>query len=358
MSRRLATAVTAAALLASASPASALSPATYPTGAGPVIPGTSRAVDTWKLVGTWQTSAIQLAPRWVLSSDHSSIPVGETFRNAYGTATVLQQYRPTIGFDDDGNGIDLTLHYLSAPITGAPSYPKILDTTVNGGFDDSLPGWLLNVGYGLNGTTPPNTTTPVVGWSTTYGLTTVGGTTDLIATGGDSGGAQFWFPSATAAPVLAGVMTYGGPTSLGVQQNVGGTQFHTNERIRDFMDAAFASRAAEPGATAPTFTTVEQQVGPVTGLRPGGVLAYADMTGATKVRVAWHVMETSPVPRSGYRVYFNGVLKATVGPSATNVTVTGLQWLKKYTVRVAPYNASGEAVSIPRDDTFVTTTIL
>ncbi len=75
MSRRLATAVTAAALLASAAPAHALSPTTYPTGAGPGFPSRHvPRVDTWKLVGTWQTSAIQLAPRWVLSSDHSSIP--------------------------------------------------------------------------------------------------------------------------------------------------------------------------------------------------------------------------------------------------------------------------------------------
>jgi hypothetical protein len=272
---------------------------------------------------------------------------------------VLQQYRPTIGYDEDARGIDLTLEYLSAPINVPGTFPKILDTRVDMGLDDSLPGWILNAGYGYNATTPPNNTTPTVTWSTPYGLTAPGATTRPVATGGDSGGAMFWYPTATAAPVLAGMLVYGGETSIGVQETVGGTNPVTGERVRAFMDAAFAARAGEPNATAPTFTTVEQQAGAFTTLKPAAVSeAYSDLTGATKVRAAWLMPNASVVPRTGFRVYFNGVLKATVGPNATNVTVTGLNWLTKYKVRVVAYNANGESVSIPTDDTFTTTTII
>lgn len=318
------------------------------------MPGTSRVVDTWKHVGTWQSSAVQIAPRWVLSADHSSIPPGQLFRNARGQATVVQQYRPTVGYDEAGsNGIDLTLHYLDAPINATGTFPKLLDAYVDTALNDSLPGWLFNVGYGFAGTTPPAPNTPTVAWSTAYGMASPGSAAKVIGTGGDSGGGQFWFPTPTSAPVLAGILTQGVETGIGFQQPVGGVKPTTGERIRDFMDAAFAARAGEPGATPPQFTTIQEQVGPLSALKPAAVSeAWADSIGATSMRVDWFNPVSDQVPRTGVKILLNGVVKATAPADATHVTVSGLKWFTLYKVRVVGTGPGGDAVSIAADDSF------
>lgn len=360
MHRRLVPGLAALPLLATAAPAHALAPTAYPTAAGPVMPGTSRVVDTWKNVGTWQTSAVQIAPRWVLSSGHSPMPEGATYRNARGEATIAQVYRPAIPWGEP-SGADLTLYYLASPINAGGTFPKVLDRRIDSALDDGLPGWVLNAGYGLNGTTPPNSTTPTVLWSTPYGLTSDGGSDQIAATGGDSGGAQYWFPTPTAAPVLASLMVTGGVGALGLgfQQAVGGIQPITGEPLRQFMEAAFAAHAGEPDAAGAQFTTVEAEAGPLDTLKPGAVFeAWADSVGATSIRVAWINPSSDQVPRTGVKIYMNGVLKATAPATATSIRVTGLKWLTTYKVRVVSTGPGGDAVSIPKDDSFTAFTFL
>lgn len=360
MQRRLVPGLASLALLISAAPAHALSPTAYPTATGPVMPGTSRVVDAWKNVGTWTTSAVQIAPRWVLSSGHSPMPVGATYRNARGQATIAQTYQPAVPWGEP-SGADLVVYYLSSPINAGGTFPKILGQRVSADLQDSLPGWLLNAGYGTNGTTPPDSTTPTVLWSTPYGLTADGGSNQIAATGGDSGGAQYWFPSATSQPVLTSILVSGGTGALGIgyQQAASGTQPGTGEQLRDFMDAAFAAHAGEPDATAPQFTTIEAEAGPLNTLQPAAVFeAWADSVGATSIRVGWINPESDVVPRTGVKIYMNGVLKATAPATATSIKVTGLKWLTTYKVRVVSTGPGGDAVSIPNDDSFSAFTFL
>lgn len=360
MHRRLVPGLAALALLTTAAPAHALTPTAYPTATGPVMPGTSRVVDTWKNVGTWSTSAVQIAPRWVVSSGHSPIPVGETYRNARGQATIAQIYYPAVPWGQPF-GADLVLYYLASPINAGGTFPKILDRRVDSALHDSLPGWMLSAGYGTNGVTPPDSTTPTVLWSTPYGLTAEGGSDQIAAVGGDSGGGQYWFPSATAAPVLTSIMVGGtnGALGSGFQQTIAGTQPGSGEQLRNFLDAAFAAHAGEPDATAPQFTTVEAEAGPLNTLKPAAVYeAWADSVGATSIRVGWINPESDVVPRTGVKIYMNGVLKATAPATATSIKVTGLKWLTTYKVRVVSTGPGGDAVSIPNDDSFSAFTFL
>lgn len=340
MSRRLALlpAVAAAGLALSASPARALSPSIFPSASSPaVLPGTTRTVDEWKLVGRGSASGTQIAPQWVLSADHSSIPVGATFTTPYGSATVTQKWEPPFGYEQ--GGVDLTLHLLSAPIN-APSFPKLLSEHVDPSLVRSLPGSLLNAGFGG---APADT--PTIGWTSPAGGPAVGATTAPTAIGGDSGGAQYWYPSATGPAVLANVLVWGNSPAIDNQQPVatiaGDVEEDAGGWIRSVVDGV-------PSVAKPQFTTVAEAAGPLNLFRPAPVDNVVLRTGgASSVKIGWSNPAANGVPRTGARIYVNGVLKQTVSATATTATISGLSWLTNYSVRVASTNANGESYPAP-----------
>lgn len=323
----------AALSLAAASPALALDPPTAPTATTTVIPGGTQSAEAWKLVGRGTASAVQIAPRWVISANHSPIAVGSTFANAYGSSTVEQQINPECGY---GCGTDVTLHLLSSPIT-APSFPKLLGESV-AAKPSALPGSLLSVGYGK----VDAGNTPSIGWTKPDGQPVAGQSTAPGTWYGDSGGPSFWYPSTTGAPVLAGLMVYLGSTDLGFQQGLSESPANTagTLKARDWLAGEFAK---VPGTPAPEFVNAAGAVDPNVAGRPDPAKeTYLATGGASVVRVAW-TNPTFGTARTGYKIFVNGTLKTTVAANATSVRITGLSWLTNYTVRVVATSAQGDA---------------
>jgi hypothetical protein len=327
------TAAVAAAAVAAPS-ASALDPATLPSPSTTTIPGTTRVVDEWKLVGRGSASAVQIAPRWTLSSGHSGMLPGTTFSNSYGTATVLKQYSPVNGHDA-GGPTDLKLQLLDHALP-APSFPAILSQHLDYETAKALPGAQLSAGFGG----APAGVVPTVGWSDAFGDPLPGGPSAALGTGGDSGGGVFWYPSSSAPAVLGAVISGGGSAIVLSQQALGGTGTTTGEDIRAFMTAAFA---ANPSATPPVFTGLDQVLPPVTGARPTPVSNVRVTTpGASTVTIGWS-NPTGGIARTGFKVLLDDAPVATAAATATSVKLRGLSWLTRYRVRVVPTSAVGDA---------------
>ena len=340
MSRRLPLlpVAAAAAFALSAGPAEAMSPQLIPSASSPaVLPGTTRAVDEWKLVGRGSASGTQIAPQWVLSADHSSIPVGQTFTTPYGSATVTQKFEPPFGYDV--GGVDLTLHLLSSPIN-APSFPKLLSEYPSYALLPSLPGSLLNTGFG-----GAPAETPTIGWTAPAGGPVAGATTAPTAIGGDSGGAQYWYPSATGPAVLANILVWGNSPALDNQQPVASFPADEQEDAAGWIQGVVNG---VPSVAKPEFTTIAEAAGPLSSFRPapvGNVVLASG--GASSVKIRWTNPAANGVPRTGAKIFVNGVLKQTVSATATTATLSGLSWLTNYTARVVSTNANGEAYPAP-----------
>ncbi|MBJ7470695.1 MAG: fibronectin type III domain-containing protein [Solirubrobacteraceae bacterium] len=334
-----------------ASPATAdiVHPVTLATSQTTTMPGTTRIVDEWKLVGRGGATAVQIAPRWVLSTDHSSVPEQSVFRNGYGAATVVKQYRPTYGVSPgidggyDAAGIDLTLHLLSAAIP-APSFPKLMGHEIGSATGATLPGQGLAAGFGG---VPLEEPRPGVEWfKTDRPFDTE--PSQYVAI--NSGSPHFWYPTPSSPAVLTDIVASQYTLRVGAHQPLGGFNREYGENVRDFMSAAFA---ANPGATPPQFTTLNEILPSVTGPRPTPISGLKVATpGASTVKLSWTNPPAGGVARTGFRVYVDDEPAMTLGASATSVTLRKLSWLTRYHVRVVPTSAVGEAYKVgPGADT-------
>lgn len=331
MSRLPLIAATVAAALAAASPASAIDPPQPATPASTTLPGTARVADEWKLVGRGNPSAVQVAPRWVISSDHSPMVAGSTFTNGYGSATVSSTVLPACGRSCFGT--DLSLSLLSAPIN-APTYPKLLGENVSGN-TAALPGSVLSAGYGKTDTAAAS-----IGWTKPDGSAAAGQATAPATFYGDSGGASFWYPTPTGAPVLASILVNLGSLDLGFQQNLVDTDAGEGITARAWLQRELDR---QPGVQQPVFVNAAGAVDPAQAGRPDPALGtYLETPGASTVRVSWKTPGYGAA-RTGFKIYLNGTLKTTVAATATTVKLTGLSWLKNYTVRVVATGPSGDA---------------
>lgn len=329
----MAVAVTASPAFAVTPSASVTDPFTYP--------GSDRVVDEWKFVGRGSASAVQIAPRWVLTCDHSSIVNGATFRNGWGEAKVLYQVRPSTNYADKDGPIDLTLHLLDQPIV-APRYPKLLSHPTDVEFSKQSGGAYLGLGY-------PSWYTgerPTFGWVDGFGMGLPRaafpvGSDQPVGEGGDSGGAVFYFPSATGEGALAATLCMPNSPLPGLQQPFAGFDAR-GASVRAFFDQTFAS---VPSAAPATWTSLAALAadGPRPSA-PSGVRRSG--TGATSAKIVWSAPASTPVARAGYTVFVDGVARVSVGATATSATVSGLSRSTAYDVWVAARSSSG-ALSYP-----------
>jgi hypothetical protein len=330
-----------AAALSAAAPAHALEPFRLASDQL-TYPGSTRVVDDWKFVGRGSASAVQIAPRWVMTCDHSSIKDNAVFRNGWGEATVLRQFRPSTNYADADGPIDLTLHLLDRPIS-APRYPKLLSHPTEWNLSRDLPGAWLGVGFGG----APAGDVPTYGWVDGFGNGLPRADhQDMfdqpVGAGGDSGGGVFYFASPAAEGVLGATLCLPNSPLPGLQTPFAGYD-PRGANIKSFLDQTFAANPS----VAPAQWTSLAAIAPAgprpsapTGVKRSGI-------GATSAKIVWTHPVTSPVARTGYTVFRNGAPLVSVGPAATSATITGLTRSTAHTIWVAATSTRGMSYPSP-----------
>lgn len=102
-----------------------------PTDTNVLIPETEQPTTVWKQVGSCSASAVQISPRWVLSTSHAPCRAGMVFRRSDGAAEVADFEPPTLQGQVPLLNSDLKLTRLSKPLPyGANFVPLVFG--VNG----------------------------------------------------------------------------------------------------------------------------------------------------------------------------------------------------------------------------------
>lgn len=310
---------TLAALVASTPPALAISGGFNPSTTPPRYPGTSTTVDVWKLVGTHDFAAQNgasltvVAGRWVIASGHAGLARSQGFRSALGaTSRVLDYAKPEIPgvFDSAGKPVaaaDISVSLLETPVpTPASGFPKLVADMGPTTLADSLPGYVLWAGQGGYASWP----VPQAQWTLPYGEPAPGAS-PIEHIPGDSGSAGFYFPSATSAPLMTGIVDRGErrkPLGIGplpahdtvFSEPLGTTTDGTFATVADWVKAMFARH---PEATPPTWTTLAAE-GLAPSTLPPAAPANVRITTVSSqaVGLSWSHPLASGAPRSGYRV--------------------------------------------------------
>jgi hypothetical protein len=183
-----------------AGPAAAVGNGFDPQATQVLIPGTSTVVDEWKLAGSAEPSAVQIAPQWIIASGHAPAFVGSVFTNAYGSATV-DRVAGVCGVHF--SGCDISVSHLATPIA-APSFPPLLVDGVPDQPGQTPAGDTLAVGMGSSTLGRPD-----AGWTqpTITALTLATWQSGASAVNGDSGGPAFFYRHGATTGVLQGIMT-------------------------------------------------------------------------------------------------------------------------------------------------------
>lgn len=352
------------------------------TTAVPPMPGTTRNVDAWKLVGYWSIpgqaqgapeikgdSATQIAPQWIVTARHNQPAdptpyLQVTFRNALGVALIDKVY-PVPGADhgdrncDATGGPDITISHLATPIAGpAGGFPKILSdplppTKISaGGYSNpvaTLPGYVL--GTGNTG----NTGVIKAVWMTTGDRSPFDPYQEVDATDGDSGGGEFWYPSATSDPIFANVNSVAGPP-FGENAQLAGSCGAAPD-IKAWADSVFANHADQ---ARPITTTLEQAAPSATHLpmNPDALAVVkgsgsatsivlsisppANLSGWSTPTVAKYRVAMVPPAGSGLPTVTSTTSSASA-TAATSITVAGLNTGVLYTPYAASLTVSGLA---------------
>jgi hypothetical protein len=289
----------------------------------PVIPGTSTAVDEWRLAGQGFAQGVQIAPQWIMASGHAHPILNSTFRNEYGSA-VVDKIAGVCAVA--GSGCDVSVAHLATPIN-APSFPPLLlDGVPQPG--TTVTGNTLAVGNG--GSTNGR---PSVAWvpdDVTLAALQGGLVTDI---NGDSGGPAFYYAPGSTTGVLQGLnstMAYG---------VLSGLQPLNSTKVKPFLDSVLP---------AGTVTWVAfSQLGPAP-LVPEPVPNPTVTTTATSITATWPAVTSNP-PVISYRavlVRTDNILATTVisTDAATHTaTFTGVTPNVPYGVFVLPSNTNGES---------------
>ncbi|RZI77667.1 MAG: fibronectin type III domain-containing protein, partial [Rubrivivax sp.] len=328
------TKISALALAASLCSLSAMAiegPAAFvPSQVGATYPDTATAVTGWKLVGSLGASAVQIAPRWALTARHVNAKAGQTFTNAYGSATVSAVI--------PASNVDLALVYLSSEIpVPANELPLLLSDLLNAS-NNNLPGQMLAAGRGGFGAVkahwlPANEDSSIAAL-----------VSGVFAVAGDSGSGVFWYPSATSRPVLRSITLNPGNPLSPLQVLVGKGIPTSPSDPRAWIDSTIAGYGAGAGAPPQWTTSLEKaplaarvpnlpQSPAVVSTSPNG----AFLTWSPPVPAAAGVPQpTSYVVRlSPSGAEYNVAINQTV------LTIQGLATNTSYTASVAAVNTNG-----------------
>lgn len=333
------TLIAAAAALMSHFPAHAVVNGIVPsmTAGAPAIvnPFTGKVTDAWKVVGSLGCSAFQISREWVVQAGHCALGPNSTgtFTGHLGSSTVLGSDCFRNGLGDDfqlcrlRNPENLTPHS-SYPAMVALPYPWFSDT-MNLVKYGSLMGYghanagdglafvsLDNMPYGIDAAAPNLTPYPV-------------------ASSGDSGGAAFWFPPASADAFMVGVLVFGGGVSH--------SPFYFREDNLTWIKNIIQSRGDVPPRmpginnvfVPPTDNPAPTLVSPPTVTRVGNT---------NSVTLTWSTPSASPaISTFKVSVGRGGVIENTfnVQPSANNQTTLNLAAANGYALCARPYNAMG-----------------
>lgn len=305
-----------------------------PSQSGATYPGTVVPATAWKLVGSLGASAVQIAPRWVLTAAHVGAGVGQTFANAYGSAKLDAVVQVP------GGKADLALVHLATEIVVPPAeLPALLgdflDDTSN-----NLPGQMLAAGRGGFAAVKAH-------WLAASEDTTVqmpSSVSGVSAIGGDSGSGVFWYPKADARPVLRSITGTGG-NPVGFAETQLGTS--TNSAVFDvkgWIQSTVSGYGVNSGATPLWTTSIEQAPHAlrVPNLPQGPKVLNTSPGGAWLQWTPPKAGASGTPDITGYLVRLTpGNAEYNVSPGFTTLTISGLQPNKTYTATVSAVNANG-----------------
>ncbi len=341
--RALTCGLAATALAAATAPAAfAVGHGVYPTEVPTIYPGTTQAIDAWRLIGGGQASATQVAPRWVLATGHAPAD-GGIWTKDRGSAGATTWFMPR---DATGARIgDISLTLLSEPLPApATGFPRLLEETPSKPLLSVLPGQVLFAGFG--GVTADRLPEPKVGWATPSGEREPG-QVRLQAIGGDSGSAAFWFPTPTSAPVIRAItsgefLANQAPWTFSDQGGFSGTFPQTPvgsnaTTVAEWLREQFAKH---PEATPPQWVTLDELV-PLAALRPMQPGNFRPVSAtSSSVLLRWEHADDARVPRTGYRLTRPGSI-VNLPAGTTEYRVTGLTAGQSYDWELRAVNDNG-----------------
>lgn len=309
-------------------------------GAPPIVnPFTTQVTETWKLVGSLGCSAFQISREWVVQAGHCGLGAAGTssFRGHLGSSTVLGTDCYRQGADD------FQLCRLKNPenLTALSSYPALValpatwrQDTLNAIKYGSVMGYgHAAAGDGLAFVSLDNypfNFDPAAPSLTPYPFTS----------DGDSGGAAYWFPPASATGYMVGVLVSGG--------GVARSPFYFREDNLAWIKSTIQAR----GDTPPSMPGISTVFTPPSGNPAPRLSASPTFTrvGNThSVVLQWATPSATPAVSSfKISVGRNGALDNSfyVTPTSANQVTLNLS-ADKYTVCARPYNAIG--ASLPAD---------
>ncbi|SDI82929.1 hypothetical protein SAMN05444157_0360 [Frankineae bacterium MT45] len=298
----------------------------------PPYPGSTRAVDAWKLAGiptdgkTLGASGSQVAPQWIVTAHHNALPVGDTFTNALGTATIDATYaapgssNTAGGYDCStaAGGPDISISHLATPIAGpAGGFPTLLTDPLPS-LDVGLPGYALSAGEG------GFTGYIKAAWSDTSGASVTDPSQAITAIGGDSGGASYWYPNWNSAPILANVLVYAG---VAFGQSTAQFAGHCGSvaDVKAWVDSVFAKYPTQQRPATTTLAAADP-IANRAPVRPGALTPLASTASSFSFTLTpspsysgW----SAPAP-TGYRVALVPPAGSGLSPQGTNVTAAAL----------------------------------
>lgn len=310
-------------------------------GAPPIInPFTNQATDAWKLVGYLGCSAFQISREWVIQAGHCALAANATgtYSGHLGSSTVLGSDCTTFGA---AGGDDFQLCRLKNPenLTPFGNYPAMValpaawrTDTVNAIKYGSLMGYgHATAGDGL-------AFVSLDGYPYNFDPAAPNLTPYPIASGGDSGGARFWFPPSSGTAYMVGVLVNAG--------GVAGARL-TAFYFREDNLASIKSIIQARGDTPPNMPAISSVFTPPTGNPAPRLPAPATISrvgnNASAV-LQWSTPSATPaVSQFKVSISRNGVLDNSfyvqAGASSNQVTLNLNS--DKYLLCIRPYNAIG-----------------
>lgn len=331
-----------------------------------INPWNSQQVHEWKFVGSFNgQSAVQIAPSWILFSDHNNNAVGAIFTNANGQSSASFCPLPN-------------LCRLSMPIpapNGMTFPPMVESPPLSDRGRMSLFGLLLGVGNGGGfsaawseldgipfGYMPASAAAKVQGLVTPSSNLFFNDSSIPLARGGDSGGAMYWYSSG-GQPALMGILERAGVFSKSPIGNYPFTPAFISQ-VRDAMIAVGDTPVAQRSIA---------QHSPADVLTPPFINQYinSSATAPEHTRITWSA-PTAPgsatidgylieLATQGMRGDAGAVIQSfTVASTARAYDFNGLTAARKYIACVMPKNAAGAgsnmvATGLSPDDAGIST---
>ncbi len=346
----------------------------------PTYPGTSSAVDAFKLVGSgtvatapgYTASQVQVAPRWVIGARHSAMVEGQQFVALDGRVatvkkvTTLRQGPANGGFLSILSGIgDLSIAQLDRSLDPpAGGFPLLMREEVLPALTSALPGYVL--WSGLGGTVAGGGYAPRQvrsGWTRPSGAPLTANAV-IEAVDGDSGSAGAWYPQAGARPVLASHTALGGANPILGRNSAYGNALAPSSSssfptAADWIDSTIqaaqdsAPAADRPALAGPSWTTLSAlgiDFATLPAVAPSTV--YAKGATPTSLTIGWDHPTETRIPRDGYRVTLQpGNKVLTLGRDSREASFSGLATGTEYTASVTASNANGSAPPLGTSNT-------